>query len=71
MRKSYSIFRKPFLWLMLGVLFSTSQVNAQLSSTATMGKMFIDADVTDWTGIPSDTAKIYNFGETNRVNAAD
>ena len=71
MEKNYAKNRKPLLWLLVCLLFPVLMVSAQLNSTATMGKMFIDADVADWAGIPSDTAKVFNFGETNWVNAAD
>ena len=64
MKKNYSNLRIPFAWLLVCLLFSAMHVNAQLNSTASMGKMFVDADNADWTGIPSDTAKVFNVGGT-------
>ncbi len=65
MMKIYANYQKPLFWLLMCLVFPALQVSAQLSSKATMGKMFLDADAADWTGIPSDTAKIFTAGGTD------
>jgi len=64
MRKEYISIRKSFLWLLLLMIFPVVQSYAQLSTKASTSVMLIDADPTDWWGIPSDTAKIFTAGGT-------
>jgi len=75
MKKKYKFLCKSFLWFALLVIFPVLQTHAQLSTITkpTTSVMVIDADPTDWWGIPSDTAKIFTAGGTAPLyqNAAD